>query len=195
MTRALAMFTLLALTCAPLQADETLDATYRAHAEAQGLDWRLVKAIAIVESNERLDAVHVASQSHGLVQILCVDDDQGGCSNRLIDVVGWPPPSRDTLFDPGYNLLIGTQILAWNLRTYGLHKGIAVYNQWSARNTPRGQAFPNQVYVDKVLLAYQQLRRVTPAGGGANNTGSTGREGLRPYSSTATVPTGPRKGL
>lgn len=157
MTRALIV--MLFLLAAPLQADESLDAMYRAHAHAQGLDRRLVKAIAIVESNERADAVHVESQSIGLVQVLCRDDGNGGCANRLVNVAGWPPSSRDVLFDPNYNLLIGTQILAWNIRTYGQRKGIAAYNQWSARKTPRGEPFPNQYYVDKVLRTYRQLQQ------------------------------------
>lgn len=157
MTRTLlAVFFL--LLAAPLQADESLDAMYRAHAEAQGLDWKLVKAIAIVESNERADAIHAASQSIGLVQVLCLDDAKGGCANRLVDVAGWPPSSRAVLFEPNYNLLIGTQILSWNIRTYGQRKGIAAYNQWSARKTPRGEPFPNQYYVDKVLRTYRQLK-------------------------------------
>ncbi len=157
MTRPL-LAVIVLLFAAPLQADATLDAMYRAHAQAQGLDWRLVKAIAIVESNERADAIHAESQSIGIAQVLCRDNGKGGCANRLVDVAGWPPASRDVLFDPNYNLLIGTQILAWNIRTYGQRKGIAAYNQWSARKTPRGEPFPNQYYVDKVLRTYHQLK-------------------------------------
>lgn len=160
MTRTL-MALVLFLVALPLQADRTFDDFYKATASWQGLDWRLVKAIAIVESNERPNAVHTASQSIGLMQVLCRDDGRGGCANRLNNIIGWPVANRGVLLNPNYNIIIGTQILAWNIRTYGQRKGIAAYNQWSARKTPRGVPFPNQQYVDKVLRTYHQLKTLS----------------------------------
>lgn len=142
---------------APIHAGDEFDDLYRNHAQAHGLDWKLIKAIAITESNERADAVHAQSQSVGLMQILCREDGSGGCANRLNDVAGWPPANRTLLFNASYSVLIGTQILAWNIRAYGLHKGIAAYNQWSARHTKSGKPFPNQDYVEKVLRAHRAL--------------------------------------
>lgn len=144
---------------APAHTGDEHDGLYRAHAQAHGLDWRLIKAIALVESNEDAGAVHAASQSVGLMQVLCRDDGYGGCANRLNDVVGWPPANRTLLFSASYSVLIGTQILAWNIRTYGLRRGIAAYNQWSARHAPSGKPFPNQDYVDKVLRTHRALDR------------------------------------
>ena len=64
---------------------------------------------------------------------------------------------RARLYDPDYNISLAAQILGWNLRTYGLSRGVAVYNQWSARLTPAGQSFPNQFYVDRVLRRYREI--------------------------------------
>lgn len=190
--RAVLIALLLAVAMPAIAGDE-YDALYRAHAEAQGLDWRLVKAIAIVESAENPRAENRRDPSVGLMQIHCVENAQGRCTN-LFNVEGWAGMTRERLLDPKTNVYIGSQILAWNIRTFGFERGIALYNSWAARTTPAGQKTPNHPYLVKVLRVYQQLR-LPPAGGGANNTGSMGREGSRPYSSAVPMPTGPRKGL
>lgn len=187
-----AAFFALALLAAPSWAGE-FDALYREAGAAYGVDWLLVKAVAIVESGENPRAENRRDPSVGLMQLHCADDAQGHCTNRF-DIEGWAGITRERLLDPRTNVRLGAQILAWNLRTFGLERGIAVYNSWAARRAPSGRPLPNQSYVSKVLRVYRNLR-VTPAGGGANNTGSTGRQGSRPFSSTVTGPTGPRKGL
>lgn len=191
MSRALAIV-LLALA-APVAAGDEHDDLFRKHEAAHGVDWRLLKAIATVESHINPRAENPDGLSAGIMQIHCAPAHGSVCTNRF-DIAAWPPVNREQLYDPDYNIAIGAQIVAWNIRKYGLHRGIAAYNQWSARKTPRGEPFPNQYYMDKVLSAYRKIQ-TTPAGGGANNTGSTGRKGSRPYSSTLTVPAGPRKGL
>lgn len=100
-----------------------------------------------------------------------------------------PPARREQLFGPDYNVAIGAQVLAWNVRTFGLERGIAVYNMWDARLTPRGQPLPNQFYVDKVLARFRGRAGMPPAGGVANNTRSTGRM------PQVTPPSGDRAGL
>jgi soluble lytic murein transglycosylase-like protein len=183
----------LLVLAAPVFAGDEYDTLFRKHADAHGVDWRLLKALGTVESHLNPRAENPDGLSAGIMQIHCAPAYTPTCRNRL-NVPMWPPASRAQLYEPDYNIAIGAEIIAWNIRHYGLSRGIAAYNQWSARKTPRGELFPNQYYVDKVLRAYRQLM-VTPAGGGANNTGSTGREGSRPYSSTATVSIGPRQGL
>ena len=169
------------------------DAIYRANAEAQGLDWKLVKAIAIVESNENPRAENRRDPSIGLMQIHCVENAQGRCTNRF-NVEGWAGMTRERLLDPKTNVHIGTQVLAWNIRTFGFERGIALYNSWAARTTPAGQKTPNHPYLVKVLRVYQQLR-VTPAGGGEITPAAQAVRAAGPISSTVTVPLGPRKGL
>ena len=134
----------------------SLNDLYKKHANRQGLDWLLLKAIAQVESNENPNAVNPADPSRGLMQILCVPDKSGGCANKF-NILGWPPESEEALFDPDLNLSFGSQILAWNITRYGFLKGIAVYNSWSARNDPMDGPFRNQGYVDKVLSKYRGL--------------------------------------
>jgi len=134
----------------------SLDDLYKKYGQRQGLDWKLLKAIAQVESNENPQAKNQADPSFGLMQLLCQDDGMGSCRNKL-NVLDWPPDNKEKLFDPDYSLHIGAQILAWNITQYGQNKGIAVYNAWSAHSAPRDGPFPNQVYVDKVLSKLRAL--------------------------------------
>jgi len=134
------------------------DGFYQQFSEGRGYDWKLLKAIAIVESNENPSAVNSADPSYGICQLLCQPDSTGNrvCKNAL-NVVGWPPESMDKLMSPEYNIFIASQILEWNIANYGLPQGIAVYNNWSARNSDPNGPFPNQEYVDKVLSAYERI--------------------------------------
>ena len=133
-----------------------LDSLYEKHGRIHGLDPMLLKAIAQVESSENPLAKNLLDPSYGLMQLLCQDDGMGSCRNKL-NVLDWPPESKEKLFDPDYSLHIGAQILTWNIDRYGFNKGIAVYNSWEAHTAPQDGPFPNQVYVDKVLSHYRAL--------------------------------------
>jgi len=133
-----------------------LDVLYRKHGALQGVEWQLLKAIARVESAEDPSAKNPLDPSVGLMQVLCVPDGSGGCSNKL-NVLDWPPGSEEDLYDADYSLHIASQILSWNQRTYGWLKGVAVYNSWSARYDAEGGPFRNQVYVDRVMKEYRSL--------------------------------------
>ena len=116
-----------------------------------GVEWQLLKAIAIKESRLNPNAVSTAdNESIGLMQVLCRPDGQGGCSNNL-NVDGWRIATRKKLFDPDFNIRIGAQILAWNIRSYRMPRAIAVYNRWAERRSPVAGPFENQSYVDAVL--------------------------------------------
>lgn len=134
-----------------------LDDLYRKHGTRQNLDWKLLKAIAQVESSENPSAKNPADPSYGLMQILCRSSGPTSpCTNKL-NVNGWPA-TPETLYDPDFNLYIGSQILRWNIDTYRLLKGIAVYNNWGARLDPEEGPYRNQGYVDKVMGAYNAIR-------------------------------------
>ena len=148
------------LVSLPPQPDDSFDALFLTHGAAHGVDWRLLKAIAQVESHMNPRAVNRRDPSIGLMGVLCRPAGTT-CGNRL-DVAGWPPARREQLFEPDYNVSLAAQILGWNLRTYGLPRGVAVYNQWSARRTPKGKQFPNQFYVDQVLRRYRELQGAAP---------------------------------
>jgi hypothetical protein len=133
------------------------DALFQKHGTATGIDWRLLKAVCEIESHLNPRAEHSGGLSAGLCQVHCAPAHSGTCRNRF-NIAGWPPRSRAQLYDPDYNVSLAAQILAWNLNAYGLSRGVAVYNQWSARLTPAGRPLPNQFYVDQVLRRYRALQ-------------------------------------
>ena len=132
----------------------SLDEIYKKWATRFGLDWKLLKALSIVESSERPQVKNPADPSFGLMQILCIPDGNGGCKNKF-NIAGWPPKNEEELYNPDYNVMLGAQIIKWNIDTYGFVKGIAVYNNWGARN--ESAPYSNQSYVDKVLKEYRAL--------------------------------------
>ena len=136
--------------------DPDYDVLFQKHGEQNGVDWRLLKAIATVESHLNPRAENPDGLSAGIMQIHCAPAYSIRCRNRL-DLPTWPPATRAQLYYPDYNISIGAQILAWNIAHLGQARGIAAYNQWSARKTRRGDPFPNQYYVDKVLSTYRSL--------------------------------------
>ena len=88
----------------------------------------LLRAIAIVESSENPLAYNPNDPSYGLMQILW------NGSNKLY-VDGWPPGENGKqLYDPDYNVMIGSQIINYNVKKYGLFRGIVCYNNWSAKS-------------------------------------------------------------
>lgn len=180
------------LAASPAAAGDDYDALFMQHGERAGVDWRLLKAVALVESHLNPRAENPDGLSAGIMQIHCSPARGATCRNRF-DLAAWPPATREQLYEPDYNIGLGADILAWNLRRYGLARGIAAYNQWSARKTPRGEPFPNQYYVDKVLNTYRVLQVRRAAGGRAsNNTGSIGGQPSSGSSSPVTMPAGPR---
>lgn len=135
------------------------DGIFKRYAVMTGLDWRLIRAVATVESSLNPIAINRAdNESLGLMQVLCRPDGKGGCTNHLPAVRGWTTATRDYLLDPDFNVYIGAQILADNFRAYGsIQKAVAVYNAWDQRNASKSGPFKNQAYVDKVLRVYREL--------------------------------------
>jgi soluble lytic murein transglycosylase-like protein len=130
-------------------------------------DADLLRAIAWQESRMRADAVRwkpPGDVSAGLMQILCTPPEgteQGTdfvCQNRL-PALGdaWPVRFSD-LLDPEINVPIAAQILASNIRTWGFPRGLAVYNNWSARHAGVAGPFPNDDYVSSVLNRLSTLK-------------------------------------
>ncbi|MDH5188838.1 MAG: lytic transglycosylase domain-containing protein [Rhodospirillaceae bacterium] len=137
--------------------NNNLDLLFQKHGGAFGIPWQLLKAVAMRESslnplalNEENDG-EGGQASRGLMQILT--------PNRL-NIIGWsgayPLGGVNTLFDPDKNIYYGAQILKWNMETYGLYRGIAIYNNWSQRNEPANGPFSNQYYVDGIINYFKQ---------------------------------------
>ena len=134
----------------------SLDEIYQRYGLFYDLDWRLIKAVSLVENAPQdPNAFNPKDPSYGLMQVLCWDGPGGRCSNP-VNLPGWPP-TKDELLNPDTNVKFAAGILKWNLDTYGMPKGISVYNSWSARTAPETGPYPNQGYVDKVLATYQAL--------------------------------------
>ena len=124
------------------------DELYRKYGQAVGIDWQLIKAVAIVESGENPKAFNPNDPSYGLMQIVYP-------ATRNID--DWPPENANKLYDPDYNIKVGSRILAWGIQKYGISRGIAVFNRYASRLDPPEGPFGNQAYVDKVFRVYTQL--------------------------------------
>jgi soluble lytic murein transglycosylase-like protein len=146
----------------PVYGASPFDALYTATGARYGVDAKLLRAIAIVESGENPSAFNDADVpgyggSTGLMQVMCdANGPDSRCRNNLPAVKGWPPLAKE-LYDPETNLDFAAQILAWNIRQYGTLRGIAVYNRWDSRNDPPEGPFGNQNYVDRVMQAYALL--------------------------------------
>ena len=104
----------------------SLTTLYEKHA-TENVPAKLLRAVAIVESGENVVAFNPNDPSYGLMQILFTG------SNKLY-VSGWPPGSGEELYSPDYNILIGSQILDYNIKKYGFFRGVVAYNNWSGRD-------------------------------------------------------------
>lgn len=149
-----------------------LDTVYQTWGARHGVDWRLLKAIAIVESGENPNAKNPSDPSYGLMQVLCKNDGSlnGRCTN-VLNVQDWDQATPEHLYSPNFNVHIAAQIIKWNIGAYGFKRGIAVYNRWASRNDPVDGPFGNQDYVNAVLANYYSL-------GGTQGIGSGGIAGV-----------------
>lgn len=137
------------------------DAIFKHWGAMYGVDWRLLKAHAMRESSLDPSAVNESDPSYGLGQVLCdaVTPDSP-CQNRL-NVSGWSDATPHRLLDPDFNVRMMAQIIAANIRQYGMPRAVAVYNSFDQHNAPLDGPFKNQSYVDDVLSIYQSLGGVS----------------------------------
>lgn len=135
----------------------TLDPLFQKWGRAYGVDPLLLKAHAIVESDLDAQAVNPSDPSYGLMQVLCSHKGDGRCTNRF-NIEGWAGMTADRLLDPDANIRMAAQIVAYNIRAFGLPRAIAVYNRYAERTSPPGGPFGNQRYVDKVLAELENLK-------------------------------------
>lgn len=143
----------------PATPKNEIDALFLKYGTLYNVPPNLLKALAVVESALKPNAIRnnpPNDVSAGLMQVLCLPGANGVCTNKF-NVDGWQGMTLQRLLDPETNIKIGAQIIAYNLRTYGYKRGIAVYNSWSARNSPADGPFPNDAYVNKVLSLVNKL--------------------------------------
>ncbi len=134
-----------------------LERIYQEQGARNGVDPLLLRALARVESSENPNVgTHPDGGSRGLMGVYCVAGPDGRCSNRL-NLAGWPPTVAELTENAETNVHFAAGVLAWNQRTYGWLRGIAVYNMWAARLDPPEGPFQNQQYVARVLAEYIAL--------------------------------------
>lgn len=129
-----------------------------------GVDPLLLEAHAMEESELDANAVHwnpPSDISVGLMQVLYIPSDISDVNSapkNHFNVEGWSEATFDKLKDPDFNVRIAAQIVAWNIRTYGMPRAIAVYNQYTARFSGINGPFPNADYVAIVSRNYARLK-------------------------------------
>jgi soluble lytic murein transglycosylase-like protein len=109
---------------------------------SQGIDWRLVKAVAIVESKLNHKAKgHIGITSYGLMQL-------GAWHARVhkIKIID--------LYNPSINVRIGSKYLRDMIVKYGFKEGIQIY---SLGETKYAKGKRNIRYYNKVLKAYRSI--------------------------------------
>lgn len=123
------------------QISETIDDVFKKWASKRGLDWKLLKAIGLVESDLNPNAVGDDGASIGLMQVGRVVGGSYGFS-------------KFDLYNPDHNVEAGSGFLAEMISKYGLEGGIQAYNlgetKWRA-------GLRSPTYLSKVLSQYNNL--------------------------------------
>lgn len=99
---------------------------------------RTATAIAFIESTFNPDAKNKSSSASGLMQITKATQKD---VEKLLKLR--PDTQRQKIFAPSYNILLGMNRLAYQLRRYrgDYNKAIVAYNQGSYNTRAAGQAY------------------------------------------------------
>lgn len=110
----------------------SFDDIYRKYADYFGIDWRLIKAVVLQESNENPAAVGDSGKAIGLMQLWHYH---------------WGEHTRDEMFDPEVNIEAGTKFLSYLVKKYGVDVGIQMFNtgEQGYLNGVRAQNYLNGV--------------------------------------------------
>lgn len=135
----------------------TFNNVYKKWGDIRNIDWRVLKAIAQMESSEQLDPGEpgpTAGTSYGLMQ---VNPEQ----NPRLD---WPNDLSKLLRDADLNVKFGSKIfLEWLTRARTRKQAISGYNQGNrALQEPPQGPFSNQAYVDGVMEKYELITKIHP---------------------------------
>ncbi len=104
----------------PSLPSEELDDKIKRWAALNNLDWKLVKAICLVESSLNANAMGKAGE-YGLMQILPAT------------AKGYGATDKTNLLDPDENLKYGCKFLAYTTLRYGPEAGIQIYHLGETR--------------------------------------------------------------
>jgi soluble lytic murein transglycosylase-like protein len=119
--------------------------TIKAHAGNHGLDWRLVVAVILVESEGKHTAVSKMG-ARGLMQVMPMHARLNGLPVTV-------------LFDPYVNIWLGCAYLGQMVKQFGLKGGVQAYNL-GATNYVQGQR--NRTYLRKVFHQWHGIMVEAP---------------------------------
>lgn len=91
----------------------SFDDIYKKYSAYFGIDWKLIKAVALQESNENSEAVGDGGKAIGLMQLWSYH---------------WGDYTRDEMFDPDINIEAGTKFLSYLVKKYGVNVGVQMFN-------------------------------------------------------------------
>ena len=126
----------------------------REESEKYGYDWELI--LAIIRTESSLD-VRARSRkgARGLMQLM------PSTARWLSPKLGLEYGGKDSLYDPEYNIRLGTHYLHMLHQKYGdIEKALAAYNRGPsglARYLREGKKLPSR-YSEKVMDHYRQLK-------------------------------------
>jgi hypothetical protein len=91
----------------------SFDDLYQKYAAYFGIDWRLIKAVVLQESNENSEAVGDNGRAVGLMQLWSYH---------------WGEHTREEMFDPEINIEQGTKFLSYLVKKWGVNVGIQMFS-------------------------------------------------------------------
>jgi soluble lytic murein transglycosylase-like protein len=120
------------------------DDLYKKWAEIFNLDWKLLKAIAIVESDQTPKAIGDDGKSKGLMQIK--------------DTIGsyYANSTGDLLFNPDINIEAGAGFLSHLMEAYQYNWN-DVIQAYNLGETKFNQGFTSPTYLEKVMKYWSEL--------------------------------------
>jgi len=92
---------------------KSFDEIYQSWASYYGIDWHLVKAVVLQESNENPDAVGDSGKAIGLMQLWSYH---------------WGNYTREEMFIPEINIEAGTKFLSYLVKKWGVNVGVQMFN-------------------------------------------------------------------
>ena len=126
----------------------------RKESRKYGHDWKLILAIIRAESQFNIRA-RSNKGARGLMQVL------PSTAKWLSPRLGLEYKGRDSLYDPEYNVKLGTYYLHMMHRKFGdIEKAIAAYNRGPTgllRYLSQGKKLPCK-YLEKVMAYYEELK-------------------------------------
>lgn len=118
------------------------DEIYQKWAAIREIDWKLLKAISMVESSENPNAIGDDGRSIGLMQVSLVVGGSYGMNN-------------EDLLNPDLNIQVGSGFLKEMIDKYGFDGGVQAYN---LGETKFRKGITSPVYLEKVMNEFFKFR-------------------------------------